>query len=113
MNIIYYNMPIIINSANFVAGSGNTFMYTFPNYATFQDGDHVAVSLVSMYNSTFNITASRGNNTCQIIFNCATPITINVVFPDGYYSCSDLNYYLQNVMIANNLYCVNAQNNNV
>ena len=106
-------MPIMFNSSNYVANSTNTFTYNFPTSATFTQGDQVALSLISMYNSTFNISSALGNNTCTIIFNSATPITVNVTFPDGNYACSDLNYYLQGIMIANNLYVTNAQNLNV
>ena len=106
-------MPIIFNSSNFVVASGNTFTYNFPTSATFVQGDQVAVSLVSIYNSTFNISSSLGNNTCQLIFNSATPVVVNVTFPNGYYACSDLNYYIQGVCINNSLYCTDSKNNNI
>jgi hypothetical protein len=58
-----------------------------------------------MYNSTFNVTAARGNNVIQLIWNAGTITNYSFTIPDGYYSISDLNYFLQQQMILNNLYC--------
>ena len=96
---------VVLNSSDYTANSGNTYTYSLPQTYKSQVGDQIGVSSVSMYNSTFNITASRGNNTIQLIWNAGTTTTYTFTIPDGYYSVSDLNYFLQQQMILNNLYC--------
>jgi hypothetical protein len=94
---------IVINSSNYLVGSGNTFIYNFPNSKRFAVGSGIGVNSISIYNSIFNITAKRGNNLVSFSFlNTAYTFTI----PDGFYSVSDLNYFLQSQMILNNLYLI-------
>lgn len=109
---------LVINSSNYVAGSGNTFVYKFPTATSFAKGDRVALANVAMTNSTYNISAARGNNTVTILWASllkndiekipsGTAVTINGVtwraeyqnynfyFPDGFYTITQLNTYLQ------------------
>ena len=96
---------IILNSSNYVAGSNNQFSIAFPgNGVKFNAGDKIAVAGIAVYNSTFNITSARGNNKISIIWNNATPQTYIFTFPDGYYSASDMNAFIQQQCILNNLY---------
>lgn len=105
---------IVLNSSDYVANSGNTYTYSLPQTYKSNVGDQIGVSSVSIYNSTFNITAARGNNTIQLIWNAATPVTYTFTLNDGYYSISDLNNFLQQQMILNNLYCtINGASQNV
>jgi hypothetical protein len=92
---------IIINSSNFVPNSNNKYVYNLPISWKTEYGDQVGVSGVSLYNSTFNITNTRGNNTITFIF-LGTSYTFT--FPNGYYAASDMNYFLQQQCILNNLY---------
>ena len=92
---------LIINSSNYVTGSGNKFVYRFPNTVSFHAGSSIGVSSISMYNSTFNIESSRGNNVINIIWLGTTYI---LTFEDGYYSVSDINFRIQQFCILNNLY---------
>jgi hypothetical protein len=94
---------IIINSSNYVAGSGNSFTYNFPTSKRFAVGSGLGLSSISIYNSIFNITARRGNNSVIFTF-LGTAYTF--LIPDGFYSVSDLNYFLQSQMILNNLYLI-------
>ena len=95
---------VVINSSNFVSGSGNTFTYNIPQTFKSNAGDMVGVASISMYNSTFNIRASVGNNIINLTWNANTITNYTFVVPDGYYSISDLNFWLQSQMILNNLY---------
>lgn len=103
---------ILINSSNYVANSGNQFIYIFPNNPTFKD-EQICVVSCAIYNSTFNIEASRGNNVMQIIFNFATPVTLTITFDDGYYSVDQMNTFIQQAMIDAKYYLVNDQSQNV
>ena len=104
---------IIINSSNYVSGTFNTFTYNLPVSTKFNDGDTVGVASIALYNSTFNITSARGNNTFQIIWNANTSVTYTLTIDDGYYSVSDINYFIQSFCITNKLYMTDATGNNI
>ena len=105
---------LVINSSNYVEGSINTFSYTLPQSVRFTNKSKVGVASLSLYNSTFNITSARGNNTITFIWNVAVPTTEIFTIPDGYYSVSDLNYFLQQKMIEKTFYMkANNSTNNV
>jgi hypothetical protein len=92
---------IVINSSNYVINSGNKYIYNFPQTTYFSAGSGIGVSNISIYNSIQNITAKRQNNVLTLNW-----LGTNYVFtfPDGYYSVSDINYFLQNQCILNGLY---------
>ena len=102
---------LVLNSSNYVPNTNNTFQYNFPSSVKFVEGDMVAVSSVNMFNSIFNIEASRNNNTLQIILNYATPITLTIVFPDGFYAPSDIQSYIQSVCYTNGYYVLTSTGN--
>jgi len=104
---------IIINTSNHVENTDNQYVYTFPSTVKFSDGDKIGVSSVAIYNSTFNITATRANNTFTIAWNAAATTTFTITIPDGYYSVENLNFFLQQQCILNNLYVTNASGQNV
>ena len=99
---------IIINTSNHVENTDNQYVYTFPSTVKFNDGDAIGVSSVALYNSTFNITSTRANNTFTISWNAAATTTFNITIPDGYYSVENLNFFLQQQCITNNLYVINS-----
>jgi hypothetical protein len=92
---------IVINSSNYVIGSGNRFEYRLPQTSYFPAGSGIGVSNIAIYNSIQNINEKRGNNV--IILNWLGTDYIFII-PNGYYSVSDLNFYLQNQCILNGLY---------
>lgn len=95
---------LILNSSHYVEGSTNTYLYTLPQSTKFTSKSKVGVASLSLYNSTFNITAARGNNTITFNFPAATPVSQTFTIPDGYYSASDLNFFLQSKMFENKYY---------
>ena len=104
---------IILNSSNRDLTSNNRFVYNFPSNVKFNEGDTIGIESINMYNSIFNVEASRGNNTFSIIWNADSAVQYDFVIPDGYYSISDLNFYIQYKLVENDLYCVNASGNYV
>ena len=104
---------LVINSTNYVANSTNVFSYTLPQSVKLTNKTKIAVSSLSVYNSTFNTTAARGNNTITFTFPSATPITKTYTIPDSYMSASDLNYFLQSKMYSDNLYATTNSGTNV
>jgi len=104
---------IILNSSNYVAGSGNKYTYVLPSSTKFDEKAKIGVASIAVYNSTFNVTSARGNNTISLVWNAATPQTYTFTIPDGYYSLNDLNYFIQQQCILNNLYVTNSSSQNV
>lgn len=92
---------LIINSTNFVVGSQNQYSYRFPQHTKFLAGSGVGVANVSIFNSFQNINVTRANNTLVFVF---LGVSYTWVIPSGFYTISDLNYYLQSQCILNNLY---------
>jgi hypothetical protein len=92
---------IVINSSNYVQNSGNKYVYNFPQTSYFSAGSGIGVSNISIYNSIQNITQKRGNNVVTLNW-LGTNYTF--IFPDGYYSVSDINFFLQQQCILNGLY---------
>jgi len=100
---------IIFNSSNVVAGRNNsTLVYNFPNSVDLT-GAQIAVSNVFMYYSWFNISVALGNNTFTYTTTTSAGTTIrSVVLPDGMYNITDINAYLQYVMISNKDYLISS-----
>ena len=96
---------LIINSQN--KKDYNSFEYVLPNNIIFNKNDKISLESISLYNSFFNIEASRGNNVISLIWNADTTIQYNYVIPDGNYSVSQLNLWLQSKMAYDNLYLIN------
>ena len=101
---------LVINSSNYVVGSNNKFVYRFPNTVNFEAGSSIGLSGISIYNSTFNVERSRGNNVIQIIW---IGIMHTIVFEDGYYTVNDLNFKIQQYCILNNLYMTTNGGTNI
>jgi hypothetical protein len=104
---------IVLNQNNLVAdGENNKLVYNFPNSITFKN-NFIAVSSVSMYYSWFNIASIYSNNTFTYNWRVGgTTTTYTITIPDGVYQVSDLNSYLQYVMIANGTYLIDTFNKN-
>jgi len=67
-----------------------------------------------MYYAWFNITSKYSNNTFSYTWtNGSTTTTYNVIIPDGLYNITDINSYLQWVMINNGTYLINSSGDNV
>lgn len=100
---------IVLTGADLVPnGQNNSFIYNFPNSVVLKD-KYIAVSSITMPYSWFNIQASLNNNTFSYTWTVGTTTTTyNVVIPDGLYNISDINLYLQWVMIRNGTYLINS-----
>jgi len=106
------SLTIILNSNNVVNnGLNSQFQYNFPvGGLAIPEGSQMAISNVTIPNSWFNINSQYYNNASfQYKFPTSTgQPTFTVFLPNGYYTTTDLNKYLQSIMIANNQYLVNA-----
>jgi len=107
------SLTIILNSNNVVNnGLNSQFQYNFPvGGLAIPEGSQMAISNVTIPNSWFNINSQYYNNASfQYTFPTSTgQPTFTVFLPNGYYTTTDLNKYLQSIMIANNQYSGECQ----
>lgn len=86
-----------------------TYSYRFPINHTFEKGDHIAVSTVSLWYSNPAISDQYFNTrfTYYWINGAGASTTHNITIPEGTYSIPQLNFFLQQKMIENGHYLVN------
>lgn len=104
--------PIVFNQSNLIpSANNNQYNYILPGGQTFKDAK-IAIGNVNLYYSWFNITAAYGNNKFSFIWpNNNTTTTYNVTIPDGNYSVSSLNTYIQQFCLNNSLYLTDSGGN--
>lgn len=104
---------LVLNKSNVINdGRNSRFRYVFSTPIQFDKGDKIALSNAQVPYSNFNIMSIYNNN--LFTYTGQSMSTFNVVFPDGFYDVdNDMNFYLQQVMIANGHYLVNANGENV
>lgn len=102
--------PIILNNTMIVNDNFNNRMqYNFPSGSIQCRNASLSLKSVDMFFSWYNISSAYNNNVFEIIFpTSTTPTTVTVTIPDGYYTIEQLNAYLEQVLILNNLYLVNS-----
>jgi len=93
---------IIINTSNYVGT--NKYSYKFPSPVNFKNAK-LSLYQINIYNSTYNISSTLGNNTFTINW---LGTNYNYTTPNGYCSISQLNSYFQYAMLQNNLYVTNS-----
>jgi hypothetical protein len=104
---------LILNNTNVVPNTNNSiFRYNFPaGNVSFKKGQKLAVSSISMYYSTFNITSALNNNKFNYIWVDNTLVSITI--PDGFYDINSLNAYLKFCMAQQGHYLTDANGNYV
>ena len=90
---------LALNSKNIVEGTGNSqLQYNFPSGSiTLNDGDQLALSSVSMYNSVYNFTSALGNNSFAYTWIDGTETVVTI--PDSFLDVDGLNDYLHQTML--------------
>jgi len=95
-----------------VEGSNNSqLQYNFPSGSIeLKEGDQLALSSISMYNSVFNFTTALQNNTYSYIW---VDGSVNEVkMPNGYYDVDSLNDFLHQTMLVNKHYLIEVATGN-
>lgn len=108
---------INITTENYIPGT-NKYRFNFSQPLDFRGKKaKLMMHQYTLYNSTFNISSSLGNNTYSVIWPSYTKSGVvypskqyDFIIPDGYYSFSDLNTNLQYNMASNYLYLQNSNN---
>lgn len=103
---------IMLRSSNFDGKS--TFTYQIPQSLDLTNHE-IALHSYSFYNSFFNIGAAQGNNQIRLsvpmfsqsVANQYIMSNYDFTIPDGFYSYSSLNYFLQQCCIVSKLYLKN------
>ena len=105
-------MPtIILNNTNIVNSGNNKLVYKFQGGGVNFRNNDIALANISLYYSWYNINASLyKNNTFQYKWVDGTTHSVNI--PDGYYSISSLNAYLESVMVNNTHYLIDIASGN-
>ena len=102
-------MPTIVcNSTNIVNSPiNNKLVYKFQNGGAKFENNDIALAQFSLYYSWFNINQILYNNTtCSYIWIDGT--TVNITIPDGYYTATSLNAYIESIMVANKHYLITS-----
>lgn len=96
-----------LNSSNYI-GNGQ---YKLDFHPTDFNGSYVSLETLSMYNSIFNITSTYANNNFKIKWIDGT--IYDFIIPDSYLEYDDLNAYVEQKCLENNLYMTNTDGDNI
>jgi len=102
---------LILTQKNVLPGTNNTVLeYNFPGGGIdVKHGTTIALSSITMYYSTPNISVSYQNNSFSYVWVNGT--TYNVPIVDGFYEISNLNDYLHQTMLNNKHYLIEKSTN--
>jgi hypothetical protein len=98
---------LILNNTNIISSSNTVFQYKFiQGNFKIPENSEICISTLSIPYAWFNITEANNNNAFNIIdWNNNT---INFVLPNGFYQQSDVQNYIQQYCLNNNLYLIDA-----
>ena len=100
---------LVLNSSNVFGNNKNIYKFNFVNGMFYiKEGSEICLSNITIPYSWFNITSVYQNNTFQFTWYGSSAVVYTVVLPDGFYLVSDINNFLENFMIANNLYLIDS-----
>lgn len=103
-------MPTVILTANNIQNintGNNRLLYSFQGGGvTFKDNE-IAMSSLQLYYSWYNINQSLYNNN-SYSYIWIDGSVINITMPDGFYNVSEINAYLESVMVQNKHYLVSS-----
>lgn len=103
---------LVLNSNNVIGTNNSTFEYKFIQGAFKARNNEIAISSLTIPYSWFNVSTFYNNKTFSITFPyLATTTTLNIVLPDGFYTVTDLNNYIQLQCINNGLYLISGGQN--
>jgi hypothetical protein len=104
---------LVLNSSNVVSGSGNTsFKYNFLGGNFVAQDMEICIGSLTMPYSFFNISSKYNNNKFSIYFPSSLGFAnTDVTLPNGFYSATDLQNYIQQVCITNGYYLIDSAGN--
>ena len=109
------SFTLVLNSTNVTSTSTNTtFKYNFINGGFQLKNMEMCVSSITLPYSFYNVSSYYNNRTFSLIFpKGATTQTISVTLPEGFYTVTDINSYIQQICIDNGAYLIDSTGNYV
>jgi hypothetical protein len=107
---------LVLNSQNVIGTGNNTYKYDFiKGNFTIPEDSEVMVANVQLPYSFYNIKSAYNNNQFNLYWPTGTSTnnTYTITLPDGFYTTTSLNFFLQQYCITNGLYLVNDSGQNV
>lgn len=108
-----YNL--VINGSNVVNALKNSYRYEFIN-GTFEinEGSEIMITSLQIPYSWFNITARNNNNIFRFYWPTAasTYNQFTITLPDGFYTTTSLNAYIQQFCVSNGFYLIENSTQN-
>ena len=104
-------MQVVYGSEGVTFTSPNKFSFKMPTQFSVGSANQISLKSLRMYYSWFNITAAKNNN--QFSYQWVNGTTYPVVLPDGIWSFTDVQGFLEQTMRANGHYLINASGQNV
>ena len=106
---------LTLNSTNVSNTNTNTtFNYNFINGGFTCKDYEMCISNITLPYSFFNVSTFYNNKTFSLIFpTAATTITYDIILPDGFYTITDINSYIQQQCVLNGAYLIDTSGNYV
>ena len=104
---------LTLNSTNVSNTNTNTsFKYNFINGGFTCKDYEMCVSSVTLPYSFYNVSSYYANKTLTIMFPTgSTTVSYDITLPDGFYTVTDINSYIQQVCIDNGAYLIDSSGN--
>lgn len=106
-----HTYPITLNQSNLDDGfsANNVYRYRFNQGNLNLKNSSISFKNISLYYSWNNISEALGNNKFQIVYPSGVSLNIvDVVIPDGQYSITDINAYIQKILIDEGFYLIDS-----
>ena len=109
------SFTLVLNSTNVSNKSTNTtFKYNFIQGGFKVQDMEMCISSITLPYSFYNVSSYYNNRTFSLVFpTAATTTTINVILPEGFYTVTDINSYIQQVCIDYGAYLIDSTGNYV
>jgi hypothetical protein len=105
---------LALNSTNVTGPTNSVLQYTFVNGSFVAKNAEIALSSASIPYSWYNVSSNYNNQSFSLEFPVgSSTTTLNITLPAGYYDVTDIQEYIQQQCIANNLYLVDNAGNYV
>lgn len=106
---------LTLNSTNVSNTNTNTtFKFNFINGGFTCKNYEMCISSITLPYSFFNVSSYYNNKTFSLIFpTAATTITYAITLPDGFYTITDINSYIQQQCVLNGAYLIDSSGNYV
>jgi hypothetical protein len=109
------SFTLVLNNSNVSNTSTNTtFKYNFIQGGFTIKDMEMCISSITLPYSFYNVSSNYANRTFSLIFpTAATTTTISVTLPEGFYTVTDINSYIQQICIDYGAYLIDSTGNYV